>query len=66
MLPRRLLDGAKPSAQIQQEVQDVVETILGAPVALDIPLMQVLPPPSHAPALQVPSILTVHIIQFLL
>ena len=32
--------GAKPSAQIEQEVQRIVQSVLGAAVASDLPLMQ--------------------------
>ena len=38
---RRQKASTRPNAQIQQEVQDVVESVLGACVALDVPLMQV-------------------------
>ena len=33
--------GGKPSAQIEQEVQRIVQSVLGAAVASDLPLMQV-------------------------
>ena len=32
--------GGKPAAQIEQEVQQIVQSVLGAAVASDLPLMQ--------------------------
>ena len=37
---RRQKASTKPNAQIQQEVQEVIESVLGASVALDVPFMQ--------------------------
>lgn len=41
-LPRRQRASNRPSAAIQQEVAEVIESVLGAPVASVVPLMQVL------------------------
>ena len=59
---RRQPAGAKPSAQVQHELQDIIESVLGAPVAPDIPLMQVLPSSINALALHVQQMwgLSVH------
>ena len=38
--PHEATRGGKPSAQIEQEVQRIVQSVLGAAVASDLPLMQ--------------------------
>lgn len=38
---RRQKASTKPNAQIQQQVQEAIESVLGTSVALDVPFMQV-------------------------
>ena len=41
--------GGKPSPQIEQEVQRIVQSVLGAAVASDLPLMQARGPLPYTP-----------------
>lgn len=42
-IPTRQPAGAKPDVQIQHELQEVIQRVMGTPLAPGMPLMQVLP-----------------------